>query len=126
MVINQTCNPKFGEIYFASLVGGKHIQSGMRPVVIAQNNVGNLHSPTIEVIPMTSRIRKATYMPTHVLIHANNRNGLNMDSVVLAEQVVTISKDQLIGFIGELDDQSLRLIGEARAIQSPFLKRGSQ
>lgn len=116
-----TNNPKFGEIYFAELVGGHHIQSGIRPVVIAQNNVGNRYSPTVEVIPMTSRVRKASYMPTHVLVHPSRQNGLSRDSVVLAEQVVTISKEQLVGFVGELDSQTIELIGKARAIQSPFL-----
>ena len=113
--------PQFGDIYYAELTGGVNIQSGIRPVVIAQNNVGNCHSPTVEVIPMSAKVHKARYLPTHVLVHPNEANGLRTMSVVLAEQVVTINKSMLRGFCGVLDLESLQLIGQARRIQSPFL-----
>ena len=53
MTMQTTRTPQFGDIYFAKLTGGDHIQGGIRPVVIAQNNIGNQHSPTVEVIPMS-------------------------------------------------------------------------
>lgn len=121
MNMQSTSIPKFGDIYYAKLLGGEHIQGGIRPVVIAQNNVGNKYSPTIEVIPMTTKIRKARYMPTHVLVHPDSQNRLQTDSIVLAEQVVTINQKMLYGRIGSLNQDSIRLVGEARRIQSPFL-----
>ena len=120
MTMQTTRTPQFGDIYFAKLTGGDHIQGGIRPVVIAQNNIGNQYSPTVEVIPMSSNIMKARYMPTHVLIHPNDTNHLTRASIVLAEQVVTINKNMLVNCIGDLDEESIRLIGEARRIQSPF------
>lgn len=121
MMIQQSKMPQFGDIFFADLQGGENIQGGMRPVVIAQNNIGNKYSTTVEVIPMSSKIMKAKYMPTHVLIHPSATNNLRRSSIVLAEQVVTINKKSLIGYLGSLDEESIRLIGEARRIQSPFL-----
>lgn len=112
--------PQFGDIYFANLIGGNNLQKGIRPVLIAQNNIGNRYSSTFEVLPLSSRVYKARYMPTHVLVHAHPMNGLRRDSVVLAEQVVTIHIDQLQERIGKLDHQSLVMVGKARAIQSPF------
>lgn len=120
MTMQSTRTPNFGDIYYAKLSGGEHIQHGVRPVVIAQNNIGNQYSPTVEVIPMSSNIMKARYMPTHVLIHPNDTNHLTRASIVLAEQVVTINKNMLVNYIGNLDEESIRLIGEARRIQSPF------
>ena len=120
MTMQSARTPNFGDIYYAKLSGGEHIQHGIRPVVIAQNNIGNQYSPTVEVIPMSSNIMKARYMPTHVLIHPNDTNHLTRASIVLAEQVVTINKNMLVNYIGELDEESIRLIGEARRIQSPF------
>ena len=114
-------NPHFGDIFYAKLTGGEHIQSGIRPVVIAQNDVGNRYSHTVEVIPMSTRIHKASYMPTHVLIHPDRQNGLQMPSVVLAEQVVTINQKDLINQIGRLNEDAIKMIGQARKIQSPFL-----
>lgn len=112
--------PQFGDIYFAELIGDENIQAGKRPVIIAQNNIGNMHSRTVEVIPMSSRIGKAKYMPTHVIVRPSQRNGLQAMSVALAEQVVTINKKRLLRFLGKLDAVELRMIGEARKVQSPF------
>ncbi|MBQ2801248.1 MAG: type II toxin-antitoxin system PemK/MazF family toxin [Lachnospiraceae bacterium] len=112
--------PQFGDIYFADLIGGNNLQKGHRPVLIAQNNVGNRYSSTFEVLPLSSQICKARHMPTHVMVHANPMNGLQRDSIVLAEQVVTIHIDQIGGRLGKLDHQSLVMVGKARAIQSPF------
>ena len=117
---NRQPQPHFGDIFYADLIGDENVQSGTRPVVIAQNNIGNQHSTTVEVIPMSSRINKAKYMPTHVLIHPTPENGLKTMSIVLAEQVVTINKKRLLGFLGKLDSGSLSLVGQARKTQSPF------
>ena len=117
---NTVQRPQFGDIYFADLVGGNNLQKGIRPVLIVQNNIANRYSSTFEVLPLSSRVYKARYMPTHVLVHANPTNGLQRDCVVLAEQVVTIHIDQLRSKIGQLDHQSLVMVGKARAIQSPF------
>ena len=61
---------KRGEIYRANLdpvVGSE--QGGVRPVLIIQNDRGNLHSPTVIVAAITSRQRKA-HLPIHVLLPA--------------------------------------------------------
>ena len=111
---------RFGEIYLARLSGTGHEQQGVRAVIIAQNNKGNKHAPTVEIIPMSSRINKARHLPTHVFIKADPTNGLRVDSLALAEQTNTIDKSKLIRRIGELTYESLVAIGIARHIQSPF------
>ena len=120
MTSTMQSRPQFGDIYFAHLVGGANLQKGLRPVLIVQNNIGNRYSSTFEVLPLSSRVYKARYMPTHVLVHANQSNGLAHDSIVLAEQAVTIHEGQLRDRIGTLDHDSLVMVGKARAIQSPF------
>ena len=112
--------PHFGDVFFADLLGDDHVQSGKRPVVIAQNDIGNRFSTTVEVIPMSSRVNKAKYMPTPVLVHPSTLNGLKTASIVLAEQVVTIPKRRLLVYLGALDRETLGLIGQARRTQSPF------
>jgi len=112
--------PKFGDVFFASLRKEDHIQGGIRPVVIAQNNAGNSHSPMIGIIPMSSKTEKAKYLPVHVVIPADEDNGLNRDSVVLVEQTNLISSKQLIGRIGCLKHMDLVRIKKAIDIQFPF------
>lgn len=103
---------KRGEIYLADLspvVGSE--QGGQRPVLIVQNDVGNRYSPTVIVIAITAQISKAK-LPTHVELPADN-NGLNKDSVILAEQLRTIDKKRLIQLIGKLDEFYMKKVDEA-------------
>lgn len=120
MNITSVPQPKFGDIFFADLLGDENVQSGKRPVIIAQNDIGNRFSTTVEVIPMSSRVHKAKHMPTHVLVHPTQTNGLHTASIVLAEQVVTIPKKRLLAYLGALDRGTLSLVGQARRTQSPF------
>ena len=117
--MNNSC-PKFGDVFFAALNGDGHVQGGIRPVVIAQNDMGNKYSPVIGVIPMTSKVDKAKHLPVHVTIPADDDNGLPRDSVVLTEQMRTIPVDKLISRTGSLGHDALVRIGRALAIQFPF------
>ena len=93
-----------GDVYYADLrpvIGSE--QGGIRPVLIIQNDVGNKHSPTVIVLPITSEIKKIN-MPTHCVIHKSNKNGLKVDSMVMAEQIRVIDKSRLKDYVGFLDD----------------------
>ena len=106
-------NMKRGEIYYASLepvIGSE--QGGNRPVLVIQNDVGNRFSPTTIVAAITSRQDKTT-LPPHVSISAVE---LPRDSVVLLEQIRTIDKRRLTGFVGHLDTTSMQQVDEAIAI----------
>ena len=59
---------KRGDIYFTNIpktTGSS--QWGTRPVVILQNNKGNLYSPTVIVAVITC-VNKKPHLPTHVYI----------------------------------------------------------
>lgn len=86
-----------GEIVYADLGKAKrtHIQTGVRPVIILQNNMGNTFSDTIIVAPLTSKQKKMT-QPTHIEIKKDIKNGLETDSIVLLEQIRTIDKNKII------------------------------
>ena len=106
-------NIKRGEIYYASLdpvVGSE--QGGNRPVLVIQNDVGNWFSPTTIEAAITSRQGKTT-LPTHVSISAVE---LPQDSVVLLEQIRTIDKQRLTGFVGHLDEKAMLLVDKAIVI----------
>ena len=95
---------KRGEIYFADLspvVGSE--QTGLRPVLILQNNSGNRHSPTTIVAAITSRKTKPN-LPTHV---RDSTDGLPLESTVLLEQIKTIDKSRIDEYIGRLDKDTM-------------------
>lgn len=103
---------KRGEIYLAELdpvIGSE--QGGRRPVLIIQNDMGNLHSPTIIAVPLTGSTRKPA-LPTHVELQAGE-GGLVRPSVVLCEQVRTLEKTRLSKLLGALPAHSMRMVERA-------------
>lgn len=100
-----------GDIYYANLnpVLGSE-QGGQRPVLIIQNDIGNMYSPTTIVAAITSRIKRAK-LPTHIEISAS-RYRLEKDSVILLEQLRTIDKQRLREKIDHLDEEIMAKVNE--------------
>ena len=107
---------KFGDIFLAELTGDGHEQRGRRACIITQNDVGNLHSPTVEIIPLSANVHKARHLPCHVLVQADEVTGLRLDSLALAEQPKTIDKRKLVHRIGRCRRGTLVELGRARRI----------
>ena len=108
-------NIKRGDIYYADLspvVGSE--QGGVRPVLIVQNNMGNRYSPTVIAAAITSQQTKAN-IPTHILIESET-SGLQKNSVVLLEQVITIDKKRLREKMGSINPSTMSRIDEAISI----------
>lgn len=106
---------KRGEVYYADLspvVGSE--QGGIRPVLILQNNKGNCYSSTTIIAAVTSGEKKA-YLPTHIAIKIS---GLRRKSIVMLEQVRTIDKSRLLGYIGKVDAGTMKSID--RAVKNSF------
>ena len=102
-----------GEIYYADLspvIGSE--QGGIRPVLVVQNDIGNKHSPTIIVAPITSRFTKKP-LPTHLTL---SNCGLAKDSIALCEQLRTIDKRRLRGKMGEMDEKDKVALDRAISI----------
>ena len=96
---------KMFDIYYADLSKNtvNSEQGGIRPVIVIQNDIGNRYSPTLIVLPITSEIKKEN-MPTHCILHRSIKNGLKVDSIVLAEQIRVIDKSRILDYIGYLDN----------------------
>lgn len=83
-----------------------YLQSGYRPGIVIQNNIGNKYSPTLIVIPLTSKLKNLE-QATHLLIKRSIENGLKTDSLLLAEQITTINKAKAKK-IGHISDRELQ------------------
>ena len=112
-------NLKTGDVIWVKLHGDNHVQRGIRPAVIVQNNTGNFHSPTIEVVPMTSRQTKSK-LPTHVTVPAGIA-GLTKPSIVQCEGVRPVSKNDIVGYIGNMPDEYMAQISIATIISMPII-----
>jgi mRNA interferase MazF len=85
-------------------------QKGTRPALIIQNNIGNEHSTTTIVASISTKFNKV--YPFQVLIHAKE-TGLDHDSVVDLQQIMTINKTRLVRKIGQIKDDTIPLIDKA-------------
>ena len=83
-------------------------QGGIRPVLIIQNDIGNIHSCTTIVIPLSSRL-KSLRQPTYTLIKKSADTGLKTDSILLGEQIRVISNQRIIKKIGTVTDNNERM-----------------
>lgn len=100
-----------GSIVMVELNGEGHIQRGIRPAVVISNNKACEVSPTLIVVPLTSKDKRP--LPTHVKLQPSLKNGLSYISTFLGEQVVTINRTAIKRVLGVLNDVEMKLINKA-------------
>ena len=98
-----------GDIFYAALdenpIGSE--QTGIRPVVILQNNIGNIYSPTVIIAPITSKVKVKAKLPTHIFIKGDAKR-LPKNSLILLEQIRVIDKERLRYYIGTLNSKEMQ------------------
>ena len=104
MVVGQ------GQIWWADLPEPVGSGPGLRrPVVVVQGDSFNRSRiSTVVCVPLTSNVRLAN-APGNVLLAAHS-TGLPRDSVANVSQIVTLDKDILTDYVGEVSRAQLRLI----------------
>jgi len=80
-------------------------QKGTRPVLIVSNEEFNQVMPNVTVLPLTSTKRRL--YPSEVSL-PQGKAGQPLDSIIMAHQIRTISKQRLKGLLGYLEDPQLR------------------
>jgi mRNA interferase MazF len=86
---------KRGEVYYANLEPVLGSETGKtRPVVILQNDIGNLYSPTTIVGIITEYTEKKASYP--ICVAVGIEQGLKKESIVNLSQIRTIDKRRLI------------------------------
>lgn len=106
-----------GDIFFADLgeEDGTNKQAGERPVLVVSNESCNKYSSIISVVALTTQDK--TKLPTHVNIKADEDNGLEENSLVLCEQIISLPKDLLKCKKGRLNNNDMRKIDKALKVQ---------
>lgn len=98
-----------GDVYYVDFGDNKdsHKQSGIRPAIVVSNNKANANSPVVTVVPLSARVWKRRYLPTHVYIPKKVGTGLSKPSLALAEQVETLDKRCFGDKIGQIVDDAI-------------------
>ncbi len=89
-------DPSRGDIWLADLGTGRgHEQAGQRPVLVVSDDAFNSGlAGLVMVVPLTSKAKKSMNIPAHLRV-VPPEGGLKTPSVVLCDQLRTISKDRL-------------------------------
>jgi len=104
-----------GEVYFIKYydtVGSE--QHGNRPAIIVSNNRCNDHSPVVEVVYLSTRIKNN--LPTHVEI-----NSTPNKSVALCEQIHSIDISRIENYMCTLSDKEMWAVDRALLISVGLL-----
>lgn len=96
---------KRGDLFYYDFGEKKgSIQSGVRPVLVVQADCYNQNAPTVIVVCLSTAVKKR-YLPSHIVIGEDF--GLKKPSMILLEQIQTVSKEHLTDYIGNVDDERL-------------------
>jgi mRNA interferase MazF len=100
-----------GEIYWVDWNPSRGSeQSGLRPALVIQNDVGNRYSPTTIVAAITTAVEKQ--YPFLVKITAKE-SSLPKDSTVNLAAIMTIDKTRLTEKCGELSEAKMNEVNGA-------------
>lgn len=105
--MNHTKPVRRGDVFHIrphNVIG--HAQQPGRPAVVVSNELNNRHSPTVEIVYLTSRQKKK--LPTHVAIHS-----IGIKNTALCEQVTTVDRRLLGRYICTLTGKELNQINDA-------------
>jgi mRNA interferase MazF len=106
------------EIYWVDLEPSVGSEQGgdRRPAVVVSNDGFNRHFDVVTVVPMTKREgKKRQVYPFEVL--APDLAGTGHESILMPQQVRTISKRRLRERAAVLDDESIRIDLENRLLE---------
>lgn len=96
---------------------GDNVQENFdRVFVVCSNDINNRFCPTVNILCVSSQIQKQNY-PMHVLIKRNNYENIKQDSIILAEQIFTINKDNIKRVVGHLNKEDMMELNSAIALQ---------
>lgn len=100
-------------------------QAGRRPGLVVSNEAINRTAPIVVVAALTSRIPRRRYS-SHAPAPAIPGTGLTTESVVLCEQLVTVSKDRLGDRLGSLPLAAMARVDQALGVALGFRGRPPQ
>lgn len=108
-----------GMVYYAnipSVLYAPSVPAGRRPVIIVSNDIANVFSSNVSVVPCTTNVNKKDSQPTHVTTNLIKET----ETIVLCENIMTMDKSYLETFVGMLDDVTMNKITNAIGVALGF------
>lgn len=119
LAINNMKKPEYkrGDIVFVRDYQKKtgSEQDAVRPAVIVSNDIGNEHSPIVEVVFLTTKKKKP--LPTHTTVMCET------PSTALCEQITTVSKERISEYIRTCTSEEMQAIEQCMRISLGITKK---
>ncbi len=84
-------------------------QTGIRPALVVQNDIGNEKAATTIVIAISASVK---IYPMNILVEPPE-GGLDRPSIIKTSQILTIAKERLVKRIGKLDPSKMEDVDHA-------------
>ena len=92
-------------LYLGAVVG--HEQAGNRPALIVSDETFNQVMNVVTVLPVTTRKTGRQVYSNEIMLQAG-RYGLEEESIVLAHQICTVSKNRIKRRVGIVSDKAVQ------------------
>ena len=110
--------PGRGEVWLVNWNPAREIeQSGKRPALVIQNDIGNEKAPITIVAAISSSVK---IFPMNVKIDPHE-GGLELPSIVKTSQTLTVDKKRLERRLGQLSTEKMEEVNQAIKLSLGFI-----